>query len=200
MDSLSGLKSRDRSWMVGSPEILRKRLSVSESSHTESDSSPPLTVRRRCCSAIIEMPRFAISTEDESSRKGPPASWGPRGEELPLTIPEQPLERELRLDESPTTPGSTRTLGKRMLTLGSSTELSEHSSRCNSTEVSDNATPKAISDLAARRARHRLLSGEALEKRTSRPLSKVIKSASATTLSLMIPSGESGQGFGTIEI
>ncbi|XP_058891133.1 microtubule-associated serine/threonine-protein kinase 2-like isoform X5 [Acipenser ruthenus] len=188
MDSLSGLKSRDRSWMVGSPEILRKRLSVSESSHTESDSSPPLTVRRRCCSAIIEMPRFAISTEDESSRKGPPASWGPRGEELPLTIPEQPLERELRLDESPTTPGSTRTLGKSTLTLGSSNELSERSSRCNSTEVSDNATPKAISDLAARRARHRLLSGESLEKRTSRPLSKVIKSASATTLSLMIPS------------
>ncbi|RXM31929.1 Microtubule-associated serine/threonine-protein kinase 2 [Acipenser ruthenus] len=188
MDSLSGLKSRDRSWMLGSPEILRKRLSVSESSHTESDSSPPLTVRRRCCSAIIEMPRFAISTEDESSRKGPPASWGPRGEELPLTIPEQPLERELRLDESPTTPGSTRTLGKSMLTLGGSTELSERSSRCNSTEVSDNATPKAISDLAARRARHRLLSGESLEKRTSRPLSKVIKSASATTLSLMIPS------------
>ncbi|XP_058887448.1 microtubule-associated serine/threonine-protein kinase 2-like isoform X5 [Acipenser ruthenus] len=188
MDSLSGLKSRDRSWMLGSPEILRKRLSVSESSHTESDSSPPLTVRRRCCSAIIEMPRFAISTEDESSRKGPPSSWGPRGEELPLTIPEQPLERELRLDESPTTPGSTRTLGKSMLTLGGSTELSERSSRCNSTEVSDNATPKAISDLAARRARHRLLSGEVLEKRTSRPLSKVIKSASATTLSLMIPS------------
>ncbi|XP_041133779.1 microtubule-associated serine/threonine-protein kinase 2-like isoform X4 [Polyodon spathula] len=189
MDSLSGLKSRDRSWMVGSPEILRKRLSVSESSHTESDSSPPLTVRRRCCSAIIEMPRFAISTEDEISRKGPPASWGPRGEELPLTIPEQPLERELRLDESPTTPSSgTRTLGKSTLTSGNSTELSERSSRYISAEVSDNATPKAISDLAARRARHRLLSGESLEKRTSRPLNKVIKSASATTLSLMIPS------------
>ncbi|XP_041127358.1 microtubule-associated serine/threonine-protein kinase 2-like isoform X5 [Polyodon spathula] len=189
MDSLSGLKCRDRSWMVGSPEILRKRLSVSESSHTESDSSPPLTVRRRCCSAIVEMPRFAISTEDESSRKAPSASWGPRGEELPLTIPEQPLERELRLDESPTTPSSgTRTLGKSTLTPGSSTELLERSSRCNSTEVSDNATPKAISDLAARRARHRLLSGESLEKRTSRPLNKVIKSASATTLSLMIPS------------
>lgn len=47
---------------------LRKRLSVSESSHTESDSSPPLTVRRRCCSAIIEMPRFAISSEEEGSQ------------------------------------------------------------------------------------------------------------------------------------
>lgn len=96
------------------PCSLRKRLSVSESSHTESDSSPPLTVRRRCCSAIIEMPRFAISTEDETAgaRRSPsllpqtPAR-GPRGEELPLSIPELPLERELKLDESPTTPGST---------------------------------------------------------------------------------------------
>uniref|UniRef100_A0A7N8YCF6 non-specific serine/threonine protein kinase n=1 Tax=Mastacembelus armatus TaxID=205130 RepID=A0A7N8YCF6_9TELE len=48
---------------------LRKRLSVSESSHTESDSSPPLTVRRRCCSAIIEMPRFAISSEEEGGKR-----------------------------------------------------------------------------------------------------------------------------------
>ncbi|XP_039591127.1 microtubule-associated serine/threonine-protein kinase 2 isoform X1 [Polypterus senegalus] len=193
MDSLSGLKSRDRSWMVGSPEILRKRLSVSESSHTESDSSPPLTVRRRCCSAIIEMPRFAISTEDEGGggggmKKTPSsAPRTPRGEELPLSIPEQPLERELRLDESPTTPGSTAsTLSRSTLTPGSTIGTTERPLRCNSTE--DASTPKAISDLAARRARHRLMSGESVEKRTSRPLSKVIKSASATTLSLMIPS------------
>lgn len=87
---------------------LRKRLSVSESSHTESDSSPPLTVRRRCCSAIIEMPRFAISSEEDGGvggRKTPVR--GPRGEDLPQAIPELPVERELRLDESPTTPGST---------------------------------------------------------------------------------------------
>uniref|UniRef100_A0A8C2K072 non-specific serine/threonine protein kinase n=1 Tax=Cyprinus carpio TaxID=7962 RepID=A0A8C2K072_CYPCA len=166
IDSLSGLKSRDRSWLVGSPEILRKRLSVSESSHTESDSSPPLTVRRRCCSAIIEMPRFAISSEEDGGvggRKTPVR--GPRGEDLPQAIPELPVERELRLDESPTTPGST--------------------------SRSENSTPKAISDLAARRARHRLLSGDT-EKHTSRPVNKVIKSASATTLSLMIPSDHHG--------
>lgn len=54
------------------------------------------------------------------------------------------------------------------------------------------STPRAISDLAARRARHRLLSGD-LDKpvaASSRPLAKVIKSASATTLSLMIPAGQ----------
>uniref|UniRef100_A0A8C1GV47 non-specific serine/threonine protein kinase n=1 Tax=Cyprinus carpio TaxID=7962 RepID=A0A8C1GV47_CYPCA len=182
IDSLSGLKSRDRSWLVGSPEILRKRLSVSESSHTESDSSPPLTVRRRCCSAIIEMPRFAISSEEDGGvggRKTPVR--GPRGEDLPQAIPELPVERELRLDESPTTPGST------------SSQISQSTltpSRY-SAEGSENSTPKAISDLAARRARHRLLSGDT-EKHTSRPVNKVIKSASATTLSLMIPSDHHG--------
>uniref|UniRef100_A0A672NBM4 non-specific serine/threonine protein kinase n=1 Tax=Sinocyclocheilus grahami TaxID=75366 RepID=A0A672NBM4_SINGR len=168
INSLSGLKSRDRSWLVGSPEM--KRLSVSESSHTESDSSPPLTVRRRCCSAIIEMPRFAISSEEDGGVGGRKTHVrGPRGEDLPQAIPELPVERELRLDESPTTPGST------------SRQISR----------SENSTPKAISDLAARRARHRLLSGD-MEKHTSRPLNKVIKSASATTLSLMIPADHHG--------
>ncbi|XP_027010212.2 microtubule-associated serine/threonine-protein kinase 2 isoform X3 [Tachysurus fulvidraco] len=188
LDSLSSLKSRDRSWMVGSPEILRKRLSVSESSHTESDSSPPLTVRRRCCSAIIEMPRFAISTEEESTRKTPIRAQ--RSEELPSAIPELPVERELRLDESPITPGSTSSQATRgTLTPGDS--LDRSSPRCSSNEGADNSTPKAISDLAVRRARHRLLSGDT-EKHTSRPLNKVIKSASATALSLMIPAEHHG--------
>ncbi|KAJ8392498.1 hypothetical protein AAFF_G00073760 [Aldrovandia affinis] len=201
LDSLGGLKSRDRSWMVGSPEILRKRLSVSESSHTESDSSPPLTVRRRCCSAIIEMPRFAISAEEEggASRKSPallpqPSARGPRGDELPQSIPELPVERELRLDESPTTPGSTSSqLSRATLTPGSSGDVWDRSSpRCSSAEGADSSTPKAISDLAARRARHRLLSGDSVEKHPARPLNKVIKSASATTLSLMIPADHHG--------
>uniref|UniRef100_UPI0037E7B4F2 microtubule-associated serine/threonine-protein kinase 2 isoform X2 n=1 Tax=Semicossyphus pulcher TaxID=241346 RepID=UPI0037E7B4F2 len=215
IDSLSGLKSRDRSWLVGSPEILRKRLSVSESSHTESDSSPPLTVRRRCCSAIIEMPRFAISSEEEGgqgaagSRKspsllGPSAVRGPRSDELPLAIPELPVERELKLEESPTTPSSTCSqLSKATLTR-SSGDVCDRGSRGNGSSVgaakvaadSDSpSTPRAISDLAIRRARHRLLSGDADKHAatpSSRPLNKVIKSASATTLSLMIPADHHG--------
>ncbi|XP_036067505.1 microtubule-associated serine/threonine-protein kinase 2 isoform X4 [Oryzias melastigma] len=212
VDSLSGLKSRDRSWLVGSPEILRKRLSVSESSHTESDSSPPLTVRRRCCSAIIEMPRFAISSEEEGgsggagSRKspgllGPNAVRGPRSEELPLAIPELPVERELKLEESPTTPSSTCSQqSKATLTPSSSSEVTERANGAasagakSSAESDSPSTPKAISDLAARRARHRLLSGDSDKHTTpsSRPLNKVIKSASATTLSLMIPADHHG--------
>uniref|UniRef100_A0A1A8LD38 non-specific serine/threonine protein kinase n=1 Tax=Nothobranchius pienaari TaxID=704102 RepID=A0A1A8LD38_9TELE len=208
IDSLSGLKSRDRSWLVGSPEILRKRLSVSESSHTESDSSPPLTVRRRCCSAIIEMPRFAISSEEDgvpgatSSLKTPSLVRGPRCEDLPLSIPELPVERELKLDESPTTPTSTCSQqSKTTLTPGSSGDVCERISSSaggGATKLAANSdfssTPKAISDLAVRRARHRLLSGDSEKHATSssRPLNKVIKSASATTLSLMIPADHHG--------
>ncbi|XP_010714616.1 microtubule-associated serine/threonine-protein kinase 2 [Meleagris gallopavo] len=190
LDSLGGLKSRDRSWVIGSPEILRKRLSMSESSHTESDSSPPLTVRRRC-SGLLDMPRFAISAEDEGAVLKRPQSEGMllSAVQSPVPIPEQPVEHELQLesDAGPTTPcvavSSTTTLA-----AGSTADFSDPRARSNSNEGPDFTTPKAISDLAVRRARHRLLSGESGEKRTSRPVNKVIKSASATALSLMIPS------------
>ncbi|XP_045715913.1 microtubule-associated serine/threonine-protein kinase 2 isoform X6 [Phyllostomus hastatus] len=137
-DGLAGLKGRDRSWVIGSPEILRKRLSVSESSHTESDSSPPLTVRRRC-SGLLDVPRFAESPEE--------ATGTPRKQQQ-----------------------------EAMETRGRGTP-----------QLAEGATAKAISDLAVRRARHRLLSGDSIEKRTARPINKVIKSASATALSLLIP-------------
>uniref|UniRef100_A0A8C0V0L3 non-specific serine/threonine protein kinase n=1 Tax=Cyanistes caeruleus TaxID=156563 RepID=A0A8C0V0L3_CYACU len=177
LDSLGGLKSRDRSWVIGSPEILRKRLSMSESSHTESDSSPPLTVRRRC-SGLLDMPRFAISAEDEGAALKRPQSEGmllstvQAREGLPVPIPEQPVEHELQLEGD----------------AGATTPSTAAGTRSNSNEGPDFTTPKAISDLAVRRARHRLLSGESGEKRTSRPVNKVIKSASATALSLLIPS------------
>ncbi|XP_025889461.1 microtubule-associated serine/threonine-protein kinase 2 isoform X2 [Nothoprocta perdicaria] len=194
LDSLGGLKSRDRSWVIGSPEILRKRLSMSESSHTESDSSPPLTVRRRC-SGLLDMPRFAISAEEEAGAlKRPPAEGLLLGaaqarEGLPLPIPEQPLEQEPQLegDTGPAAP-STGASSTSTLTAGSTADFSDPRARSNSNEGPDFTTPKAISDLAVRRARHRLLSGESGEKRTSRPVNKVIKSASATALSLLIPS------------
>ncbi|XP_071606350.1 microtubule-associated serine/threonine-protein kinase 2 isoform X1 [Heliangelus exortis] len=194
LDSLGGLKGRDRSWVIGSPEILRKRLSMSESSHTESDSSPPLTVRRRC-SGLLDMPRFAISAEDEGTVLKRPQSEGmllsavQSREGLPVPIPEQPLEQELQLegDAGPTTP-STAVSSASTVTAGSTADFSDPRARSNSNEGPDLTTPKAISDLAVRRARHRLLSGESGEKRTSRPVNKVIKSASATALSLLIPS------------
>uniref|UniRef100_A0A8D0DXZ5 non-specific serine/threonine protein kinase n=1 Tax=Salvator merianae TaxID=96440 RepID=A0A8D0DXZ5_SALMN len=196
LDSLGGLKSRDRSWVIGSPEILRKHISVSESSHTESDSSPPLTVRRRC-SGLLDMPRFAVSAEEEAKRKqleGTPLPVMQPREGHPLPIPEQPVERELQMgdgsnEEGLKTPSSAvNNVSSSTPTAGSITDFSDQHTRSNSHEGPEFTTPKATSDLAVRRARHRLLSGESGEKRTSRPVNKVIKSASATALSLLIPS------------
>ncbi|XP_026562808.1 microtubule-associated serine/threonine-protein kinase 2 isoform X4 [Pseudonaja textilis] len=192
-DSLVGLKSRDRSWVIGSPEILRKHISVSESSHTESDSSPPLTVRRHC-SGLLEMPRFAVSTEEDGKKKqldGTSLPTTQPRECLPYLIPEQSIKRELQLGDNDglKTPSSTVSSMSSTFTGGNTTEVCDHYTRSNSSESPDFMTPKATSDLAVRRARHRLLSGDSGEKRTSpRPVNKVIKSASATALSLLIPS------------
>ncbi|XP_058159632.1 microtubule-associated serine/threonine-protein kinase 2 isoform X3 [Dasypus novemcinctus] len=179
-DGLAGLKGRDRSWVIGSPEILRKRLSVSESSHTESDSSPPLTVRRRC-SGLLDVSRFPEGPEETSStprRKQQEGTWlltPSSGEGMSGPVPERPLERRLTLDEEAVGQSS-----------GSRPAMETRGGRGVS-QLAEGATAKAISDLAVRRARHRLLSGDSVEKHSTRPVNKVIKSASATALSLLIP-------------
>lgn len=59
----------------------------------------------------------AAGSRKSPSLLGPSAVRGPRSEELPLAIPELPVERELKLDESPTTPSSTSSqLSKATLT------------------------------------------------------------------------------------
>ncbi|XP_044530758.1 microtubule-associated serine/threonine-protein kinase 2 [Gracilinanus agilis] len=185
LDGLSGLKGKDRGWVIGSPEMLRKRLSVSESSHTESDSSPPLGVRRRC-SGLLEAPRFPEAPEELGSSarqsqqlaEGAVAFLAPQPREGgPGPAPEQPGERKAQGDKEPG---------------GSPVSICAQQGRRNSHEGLETSTPKAISDLAVRRARHRLLSGESGDKRTPRPANKVIKSASATALSLLIPSDHHG--------
>ncbi|XP_053776323.1 microtubule-associated serine/threonine-protein kinase 2 isoform X4 [Desmodus rotundus] len=178
-DGLAGLKGRDRSWVIGSPEILRKRLSVSESSHTESDSSPPLTVRRRC-SGLLDVPRFPESPEEATSIPRKQQQEGVwlltplSGEGVPGPIPDRLVEQQLKLDGDPV--GQSGGCSPAMEPRGRGTP-----------QLAEGATAKAISDLAVRRARHRLLSGDSIEKRTARPINKVIKSASATALSLLIP-------------
>ncbi|CAJ0951419.1 unnamed protein product [Ranitomeya imitator] len=183
LDGLRGLKSRDRSWVLGSPEILRKRLSASESSHTESDSSPPLTVRRRC-SGLLDMPRFAISSEEESPSLK--KLLHQENTSTPTLSSQEGCILQQRVELLPSTPSSTSS--SITLTAGSMTDISDCNAHILSMDTPDITTPKATSDLAVRRARHRLISGDSIEKRPSRPVNKVIKSASATALSLMIPS------------
>ncbi|KAM5247742.1 microtubule-associated serine/threonine-protein kinase 2 [Ctenodactylus gundi] len=178
-DGLAGLKGRDRSWVIGSPEILRKRLSVSESSHTESDSSPPMTVRRYC-SGLLDVPHFPEGPEEASNnprRQQQEGIWlltPPSGEGISGPVPERPVEQQLNLDGDPVSQSS------------SPSPAIETRSR-GTPQLVEGGTAKAISDLAVRRARHRLLSGDSIEKRATRPVNKVIKSASATALSLLIP-------------
>jgi len=49
----------------------------------------------------------AVGSRKSPSPLGLSAVRGPRCDELPLAIPEIPVERELKLEESPTTPSST---------------------------------------------------------------------------------------------
>ncbi|XP_077185911.1 microtubule-associated serine/threonine-protein kinase 1 isoform X3 [Paroedura picta] len=80
-ESLGSFTLRDKSWRTNSPEM--KRLSASESSYTESDSSPPLGARRRF-SALMDTNRFAVPLETDSETlargptKAPTDSGGPR--------------------------------------------------------------------------------------------------------------------------
>lgn len=69
------------------------------------------------------------------------------------------------------------------------------------TPLYDPLGARATNDLVLRRARHQHLSGDG-EKRNSRPGNKVIKSASATALSVIIPSGErrTGRPVGNVSL
>lgn len=191
---------------------------MSESSHTESDSSPPLTVRRHC-SGLLDVPRFPEGTEEAG---GPPrrqqqeGAWlltPPSAEGGSGPSPERPAERRLKLGEEPlgqssaSSPGVAQRLARgpglgmrqgarrggsaalQVSLVTWSTAMETRGGR-GTPQRAEGATAKAISDLAVRRARHRLLSGDSIEKRTARPINKVIKSASATALSLLIPAGE----------
>uniref|UniRef100_A0A3Q1I5W3 non-specific serine/threonine protein kinase n=1 Tax=Anabas testudineus TaxID=64144 RepID=A0A3Q1I5W3_ANATE len=163
-ESLGSVTLRDKTWRTGSPEIcfafFRKRLSCSESSFTESDSSPPSGTRRRF-SALMETHRLASPLEVDSELQA-------SSRQAPVKVRGTSLEGLLRpADASLPLPGSAAVLG-----------------------LPDPQGPRgATTDLVLRRVRHQQLSAEG-EKRSSRPGTKVIKSASATALSVIIPAGE----------
>uniref|UniRef100_A0A3Q0R1B4 non-specific serine/threonine protein kinase n=1 Tax=Amphilophus citrinellus TaxID=61819 RepID=A0A3Q0R1B4_AMPCI len=178
-ESLGSFSMRDKSWRTGSPEM--KRLSCSESLYMEGDASPPLGARRRF-SALMDTHRFASPLEGESEFLSRQNYMKVRGTSLDGTTVPSPslLEQRSSLKE-----------------INAITTLSPGpaaASRDVMTPLYDPLGPRATNDLVLRRARHQHLSGEG-EKRNSRAGNKVIKSASATALSVIIPSVEQHGGF-----
>ncbi|XP_026180863.1 microtubule-associated serine/threonine-protein kinase 1 isoform X3 [Mastacembelus armatus] len=182
-ESLGSVTLRDKSWRTGSPEM--KRLSCSETSFTESDSSPPSGTRRRF-SALMDTHRFASPLELESEPPG--SSRQPvkaRGVSLEGAVGAISSPSDLRtyLKESNGLTAGDKVLRPADASLplpGSSSVLG----------VPDPQGPRgAATDLVLRRVRHQQLTAEG-EKRSSRPGTKVIKSASATALSVIIPAVE----------
>nr|XP_054606733.1 microtubule-associated serine/threonine-protein kinase 1 isoform X4 [Nothobranchius furzeri] len=172
-EGLGGVTLRDKSWRAGSPEM--KRFSCSESSFTESDSSPPSGARRRF-SALVDTYRFASPLELDSelsvSGKQPPVKT--RGASM------EDQKTFLKDGNGISTAEKLLRPADASLPLPVSASLG----------LPDPQGPRgATTDLVLRRVRHQQLSVDG-EKRNSRPGTKVTKSASTTALSVIIPAVE----------
>ncbi|XP_036158379.1 microtubule-associated serine/threonine-protein kinase 1 isoform X2 [Myotis myotis] len=170
-EGLGSLTLREKTWRGGSPEI--KRFSASEASFLEGEASPPLGARRRF-SALLEPSRFSAPQEDEDEtqlrRSARPTSDPPGS--LDARVP-----KEAAQGDGPASGGESE-----------ATDQPRPGDLCPPSKDGDPSGPRATNDLVLRRARHQQLSGDpAVEKRPSRTGGKVIKSASATALSVMIP-------------
>ncbi|XP_029996067.1 microtubule-associated serine/threonine-protein kinase 1 isoform X2 [Sphaeramia orbicularis] len=183
-ESLGSLTLRDKSWRTGSPEL--KRLSCSESSFTESESSPPSGARRRF-SALMDTHRLAspLEVDSELAVTGRQPAVKVRGTSLEGAMGAISTQGDLRsfLKDS-----SGFTAGEKLLRPADASLPLPASATV--LGLPDPQGPRgATTDLVLRRVRHQQLSAEG-EKRNSRPGSKVIKSASATALSVIIPAVE----------
>ncbi|MGH0169428.1 UNVERIFIED_CONTAM: hypothetical protein FKN15_059102 [Acipenser sinensis] len=181
-ESLGSFGVREKQWRTSSPEM--KRLSASESSFTESDSSPPLAVRRRF-SALMDTHRFASplegdpeprlkQTQSKPTPEGGASAAGSQSEQRPPTegngaAAVVPGDKSPRSGETP-------------------------SAQKEGPSPSEPSAARATNDLVLRRARHQQLCGDSAEKRSSRSGTKVIKSASTTALSVIIPAVEQHGG------
>ncbi|XP_066204029.1 microtubule-associated serine/threonine-protein kinase 1 isoform X4 [Saccopteryx leptura] len=171
-EGLGSLTLREKTRRGGSPEI-SKRFSASEASFLEGEASPPLGARRRF-SALLEPSRFSAPQEDEDEvrlRRPPRPSSDPPGS-LDARVPKEAAQGDGT--------ANTRDL--------EATDRPRPGDLCPPSKDGDPSGPRATNDLVLRRARHQQLSGDpTVEKWTSRTGGKVIKSASATALSVMIP-------------
>ncbi|XP_045902389.1 microtubule-associated serine/threonine-protein kinase 1-like isoform X4 [Micropterus dolomieu] len=194
-ESLGSFSMRDKSWRTGSPEM--KRLSCSESLYMDGDASPPLGARRRF-SALMDTHRFASPLDGEPDFLSRQVPIKVRGTSLDGTSVPSPCLLEQRnslkeingADKSPRY-GETPEVTTAVQTLSPGPAAA---GRDVMTPLYDPLGARATNDLVLRRARHQHLSGDG-EKRNSRHGNKVIKSASATALSVIIPSVEQHGGF-----
>ncbi|KAK7929983.1 hypothetical protein WMY93_006378 [Mugilogobius chulae] len=193
-ESLGSLSMRDKGWRTGSPEM--KRLSYSESVYMEGDSSPPLAARRRF-SALMDTHRFASPLEGESESVTRPNPIRVRGTSLDGSCVPSPSILEQRSMKEFNGTDKTYKQGEIPAATTSISTLSPGFSapdRDVITPLYDPLGPRVTNDLVLRRARQKPLPLDG-EKRNSRTGNKVIKSASATALSVIIPSVDQHGGF-----
>ncbi|XP_034045768.1 microtubule-associated serine/threonine-protein kinase 1-like isoform X3 [Thalassophryne amazonica] len=180
-ESLGSLTLRDKSWRTGSPEM--KRLSCSESSFNESDASPPSGARRRF-SALMDTHRLASPLEIDS--------------ELLILSRQSPIKARVASLEG--TMGTTSSQGDLRSFLKDGNNITAGDKLLRSLDTSlplpavlglpDPLVPHGVSnDLMLRRVCRHQLSAKG-DKRNTHTGTKVIKSASATALSIIIPAVE----------
>ncbi|RXN15376.1 microtubule-associated serine threonine- kinase 1-like protein [Labeo rohita] len=175
-ESLGSLTLRDKTWRTGSPEM--KRLSCSESSFTESDSSPPGARRR--FSALMDTHRFASPLEGDGDMHTRQTPIKTRGSSLEGAS--MPVGSGLVESSSSASVGHP---GDKLLRPADAAAATPTVPL----HIPDTFGPRVGSDLVLRRARHQIPTDN--EKRTAtRSGTKVIKSASATALSVIIPAVE----------
>ncbi|XP_062866964.1 microtubule-associated serine/threonine-protein kinase 1 [Trichomycterus rosablanca] len=187
--------SFSKSWRTSSPEM--KRLSCSESLYMEGESSPPLGARRRF-SALMDTHRFTSPLEGDlevqpqqngaksrgASVEGTTAPSSPSASEQNMSIKEEPRRSPEDKQARPTVVSAPQAIPS--ATTAPSAVLPVFR---DVVPIGDTHSQRATNDLVLRRARHQQLSGDG-EKRNTRPGNKVIKSASATALSVIIPAVE----------
>ncbi|CAM4474427.1 unnamed protein product [Leuciscus chuanchicus] len=188
-ESLGSFSMRDKSWRTSSPEM--KRLSCSESLYMEGDFSPPMGARRRF-SALMDTHRFAAPQEGDgelSARQGATKTPGPSVEGA--TAPSSPSANEQRNAGKEVMSTSASKGADKPSRTGeiSAPQAIPSTGATEAIPIGDPIGQRATKDLVLRRARHQQMSSDG-EKRTSRPSNKVIKSASTTALSVIIPGVE----------
>ncbi|KAE8282846.1 Microtubule-associated serine/threonine-protein kinase 1 [Larimichthys crocea] len=167
-ESLGSLTLRDKSWRTGSPEM--KRLSCSETSFTESDSSPPSGARRRF-SALMDTHRLASPLEVDSelpsvpTRQPPVKARGASLEGAMGTVASQGDLRPFLKDSNGHTAGD-----KHLRPADASLPLPSSATVLGLPDTQ--AARGATTDLVLRRVRHQQLSaeGEKLEQHGASPL------------------------------